>query len=131
MIEKYFWQIEKTIEEFPDIIFSSITKKIYSHTQGYIGGSIIFDNQHRLDFIEVKNTDREQKIKYRYHYMNENQEMLFRYDNAPHHREIETFPHHKHELNRVSVAKEPNLYNILLEIAQRRRSLRDPLRGAP
>lgn len=74
MIEKYFWQIvaiKKTIEEFSNIIFSSITKKIDSHTQGDISGSITFDNQHRLDFVEVKDTNRKQKIKYRYHYIYE------------------------------------------------------------
>ena len=37
--------------------------------------SIIFENNHRLDFIEVKNTDTKPKIKYRYHYMNEAQVM--------------------------------------------------------
>ena len=121
MIETYFWQIEKTINEFPNIRFSSLTKKIYNATQGYISGSITFDNEHRLDFVEVKNTDIEPKIKYRYHYMDENNKMIFRYDNAPHHSEVQTFPHHKHELDEISSSKEPNLYDVLLEISHRQR----------
>ncbi|MEI6708420.1 MAG: DUF6516 family protein, partial [Methylococcales bacterium] len=51
--------------------------------QGYISGSIIFETNNRLDFVEVKHTDVKQKIKYRYQYMDENQQMIFRYDNAP------------------------------------------------
>ena len=67
MIEAYFIEIEQTIREFPNVRFVSLTKKIYNATQGYIGGSIIFENNHRLDFVEVKNTDFQQKLKYRYH----------------------------------------------------------------
>jgi len=75
MIESYFLQIEQTIREFPNVRYLSLTKKIYNASQGYINGSIIFENNHRLDFIEVKNTDTKPKIKYRYHYMNEAQVM--------------------------------------------------------
>ncbi len=121
MIETYLIEIEETIREFPNVRFVSLTKKIYNATQGYIGGSIVFENSHRLDFVEVKNTDVQQKLKYRYHYMNENQVMIFRYDNAPHHVEVSTFPHHKHEGNDVGEAPEVSLYQVLLEIAQRQR----------
>jgi len=123
MIEAYFLQIEKVIQAFSDICFISLTKKIYSMNQGYISGSIIFKNNHRLDFIEVKNTDIKNKIKYRYHYMDEHQGMIFRYDNAPHHSEIQTFPHHKHEVEGVKASREPTLDDILLEIAQIQRDL--------
>jgi len=123
MIEAYFHQIEQTIREFPNIRFVSLTKKIYNVKQGYIGGSVIFENNHRLDFVEVKNTDSIQKLKYRYHYMNESQNMIFRYDNAPHHVEVATFPHHKHEADDIQSSHEPTLYEVLLEISQRQRQL--------
>lgn len=51
MIEVYFLQIEKVIQAFSDICFISLTKKIYSMNQGYISGSIIFKNSHRLDSV--------------------------------------------------------------------------------
>ena len=118
MIKNYFWEIEKAITEFTNVRFYNLTKKIYNTTQGYISGSIIFHNNHRLDFVEVKNTSVENKIKYRYHYMDSEQEIIFRYDNAPHHTEISTFPHHKHENNEIKPSNEPKLYDILLEIAK-------------
>jgi hypothetical protein len=124
MIETYFLQIEQTIQEFPNVRYLSLTKKIYNANQGYISGSIIFENNHRLDFVEVKNTDTQPKIKYRYQYMNEHQTMIFRYDNAPHHLGIKTFPHHKHELDEIKDSIEPTLYDILLEIAQKQRNLK-------
>jgi len=66
---------------------------------------------------EVKDTDIREKIKYRYHYMNENRKMIFRYDNAPHHRHVGRFPHHKHISDSVKESSEPDLKNILFEIA--------------
>ena len=117
MIEKYFLQIEHIIQEFSNIRSLSVKKKIYNVRQGYISGSIVFENGYRLEFAEVKNTDVIPKIKYRYQYMNENMEPIFRYDNAPHHSEIKTFPHHKHELDGVTASNEPSFSDVLTEIA--------------
>ncbi len=55
--------------------------------------------------------------------MNEDLGMVFRYDNAPHHVEITTFPHHKHEVDDIRASNEPTLYDVLLEIAQKQRRL--------
>jgi hypothetical protein len=55
--------------------------------------------------------------------MDEHQVMIFRYENAPHHAEITTFPHHKHEVDGIKASLEPKLDDVLLEIAQRPRNL--------
>ena len=122
MIEKYFGQIEKLIEDFPFIATYTLTKKVYNHKQGYIRGTINFVNGYYLDFVEVKNIDVEGKLKYRYQYMDAEKEEIFRYDNAPHHRHLKRFPHHKHIENEVIASSEPTLEGVLLEIAQHNRS---------
>ncbi|MFN5980286.1 MAG: DUF6516 family protein [Pseudanabaena sp.] len=53
--------------------------------------------------------------------MDENQVMIFRYDNAPHHAEVSTFPHHKHEGDDIKESPEIILCQVLLEISQRQR----------
>ncbi len=118
MIERYFLQLEHIIQEFSNIRSLTLKKKIYNARQGYITGSIIFENGYRLDFTEVKNTDLKSKVKYRYQYMNELMEQIFRYDNAPHHSDIKTFPHHKHEKKEVKESGEPSLFDVLTEIAR-------------
>lgn len=80
IIEAYFTQVEAVLRDFPSISASSIRKISYNSTQGYIGGTVMFGNGDRLDFIEVVNTAQVAKIKYRYQYMNANMTMLFRYD---------------------------------------------------
>jgi hypothetical protein len=121
MIEEYFLQIERTLLDFPNTFALSIKKKFYNTKQGYIGGTVVFKNGYRLDFLEVKDIDVKSKVKYRYQYMDEKQEMVFRYDNAPHHKDISTFPHHKHEFETIKASEEPSLFDVLLEVAQTER----------
>ena len=44
--------------------------------------------------------------------------MQFRYDNAKHHPEIETYPHHKHTPEGIEPSKEPSIEDVLDEIEQ-------------
>ncbi len=55
--------------------------------------------------------------KYRFHYMNSKEQIIFRYDNAPHHPEISTFPHHKHLRGKIISSFVPSLKDILNEIS--------------
>ena len=55
--------------------------------------------------------------KYRLHYMNNAGQMLFRYDNAPHHPEIESHPHHKHAPDKINPSNMPSMRDILNEIS--------------
>ena len=121
MIEDYFLQVEEILREFPSIRSRVLTQKIYNHFQGYISGKIVFENGHSLEFAEVVDTEQTTKVKYRYQYMDEKQLLIFRYDNAPHHKEVKSFPHHRHTPNKVTDSNEPGLNNILLEIARSQR----------
>jgi len=55
--------------------------------------------------------------KYRLHYMNSAGQMLFRYDNAPHYPEIDSYPHHKHTIDKIIPSSMPSLKDILNEIS--------------
>jgi len=58
-----------------------------------------------------------EKYKYSYHYENSSRDLIFRYDMAPHFKDIETYPHHKHLANdSVTASEEPFSGNILFEI---------------
>ena len=49
-------------------------------------------------------------------------EAVLRYNNAPHHPEVSTFPHHKHVEGRVEELKEPSLIAFLNEVKSRLRA---------
>ena len=56
------------------------------------------------------------KTDYSYHYQGSDGTLVFRYDNAPHHRQVATFPHHKHTTESISEATPPHLVDVLREI---------------
>jgi len=116
MIEEYFQKVGKVLQEFPFIRSRALAQKVYNQHQGYISGKIVFENGHLLEFTEVVDTEQTRKVKYRYHYMDEKQSLIFRYDNAPHHKEVKTFPHHRHSPREITEGDEPDLYGVLMEI---------------
>ena len=118
MIEKYFEEINQVIYFFRNIQSYFLSKKIYNDKQGYIKGTLIFDDNSQLEFAEVKNIEIKSKIMYRYHYMDANNQLIFRYDNAKHHKEIKTYPHHMHKEDKVLESAEINIFDVLLEIQQ-------------
>jgi hypothetical protein len=85
---------------------------------GYIEGSVTFTNNARLIFFEfLRQTATEvEREKYRYHFMDGRNQLAFRYDNAPHHAEIATFPHHKHLPEGLAESAAPHFADIFAEI---------------
>ena len=39
---------------------------------------------------------------YSFHWMDEDKNLIIRWDNAPYHRDISSYPHHKHIQNRIA-----------------------------
>ena len=61
--------------------------------------------------------DKIKRDKYSYHHQ-KNNELLIRWDNAPHHRELSTFPFHVHRKNSVYESKEMTVEEVLKEILE-------------
>jgi len=117
MIHSYFLLIRNCILSFNHIVEDhSISEKTYSDTKGFIEGIITFIDDSILEFSEVKNAEIIGKTKYRYHYRTSHNNMIFRYDNAKHFPDIDTFPHHKHLPQDVIRCKEPDIHCVLDEV---------------
>lgn len=117
MISKYFDKIREHIENYNHIIENyQFIEKIYSEERGFIEGIIFFIDESKLDFTEVKDIEFVSKIKYHYHFMDKNNNLIFRYDNSKHHKELKTFPHHKHSPENIYESSEPEIKSILSEI---------------
>ncbi|MGB3201371.1 MAG: DUF6516 family protein [Nodosilinea sp.] len=52
-------------------------------------------------------------IDYRYHFQDENNQMVFRYDSTPHFPDLPTFPHHKHLPDMVIATEKPDLAQVI------------------
>ena len=54
-------------------------------------------------------------LSYRYHFQNELNSLIFRYDNTPHFPDLESFPHHKHLPYKVIETKQPSICKVIEE----------------
>ena len=120
-IDDYFVSIERGLSQNPQIskIEEPITLLTSDDYNGLIRCRVTFWDGSFLDIYEVISTELGYpvRINYAYTYLR-NDQRVFRYDNAPHHPEIATHPHHKHISlkDRLAPADQPNLSQILAEI---------------
>ena len=70
-------------------------------------------------FLFVLESLRDNTLNYSYHWQDSENKLLVRWDNAPHHKLIETFPHHMHNPN-VQPSFMINLEEVLKFIEKKR-----------
>ena len=66
-----------------------------------------------LDFFE-HGADKNRR-RYSFHVF-QSRKMIIRWDNAPHHPEVESFPHHKHVRGKIEASNEMTLALVLSEL---------------
>lgn len=92
--------------------------------QALVEGRLRFWDGSLLKFVEVLQQRGAMigKLEYAYHYQDRQGTLIFRYDNAPHHPSVATFPHHKHVVapgqheERIEPATPPHLSAVLREV---------------
>ena len=95
--------------------YNSIDKIIILDLQSgdnfvYYKMQISFINKSSL-YVNEYNSVEERK--YSYHWQDHEDNLLIRWDNAPHHEDISTHPHHKHENKIIYASEEISLDDIL------------------
>ena len=111
MIRDYFGEVEKKLEEIKWLIKKkTIEFNLISEEMGTIKGKIVFVNNYALDFRELVS---EEHTDYRFHFMNGNNRLISRWDTAPHHKEITTFPFHLHTPEGVRECDKVNLIDVV------------------
>ena len=120
VIQKLVAEIEKTIDSSSIILLSSIQKYFGPGEETvYLKGQLTIIDSSTLK-ISIFATETHEILpidKYRLHYMNADGKMLFRYDNSPHHPEIDSYPHHKHTPDKIRPSNMPSIQDILNEIS--------------
>ena len=115
MIIDYFRSIEHLLNTSSLILDKNLDFKEFSSEEGMVRGSLLFLGGYVLNFMEYIQNGKE-RPKYSFNFTDGKRVIIFRYDNAPHHREIPTFPHHKHFGSNIQPSKEMGLAEILSEI---------------
>lgn len=116
LITQCFQDIESQIAGCIHVVETSITKDQRSLHIGIIEGKLLFTDESSLHFIEFVDVKGSAEVyKYAYHYQDRSGNIIFRYDMAPHHPEIPTFPHHKHTHSKGVIKSTPPTLALVLD----------------
>lgn len=121
MLKAHSAGTEAAIHDCPVVATYNLNTVQLSPNTGYLDGEVTFIDSSRLIFFEFlrQTATRLDREKYRYHYMDANNQSLFRYDDAPHHPGVATFPHHKHLPTGVTDSPAPKFADVLAEVETR------------
>ncbi len=121
-MRKFLEQFEKAVGSSPIVLSSHIEKHFGPSGETlYLRGSLRFIDSSMLEIAIFAAQDAHGIAvdKYRFQYMGSDGRMIFRYDNAPHHPDVVSFPHHKHSIDNVMPSSMPGIKDLLNEISAR------------
>ena len=98
----------KSIKNYEILDFKSFENGFYIKIK-----AIIINNTE----LFIREYTDEKERSYSYHWQDENKNLILRWDNAPHHSRIVTFPHHKHVKEKVKENFNIDCFSIIKEIS--------------
>jgi len=120
-IEEYFLEVKQALAKVQAFVLSSqITYDSRTITEGTITGKIVLIDKSELHIREYISIDNKklQRLTYRFHWQDEEKQLIARWDNAPHHPQIKTHPHHKHTSSIILESEEMTTIKLMQEIIQ-------------
>ncbi len=117
-IDEYFAGVRQLIQAVPDVYTERYEEQILTSIRENLRIRLQFSDQSLLEISEaiVLMGEEPRWLSYRYHYQSPRAGVVFRYDNAPHHPEVSTYPDHKHTGDIVLASPHPSIAQILAEV---------------
>ena len=120
MLQTYFDQIKRLMDRYATLAFvldAQVSFELRPGGQGYLTGKCLHVDDSELFFREYLDSvaGNLEKLMYSYHYHDDKQQLIFRYDNARHRPPLAT-QEHKHTQAGVEEAPAPELSTVLEEI---------------
>ncbi|MBI3327238.1 MAG: hypothetical protein HYZ81_11125 [Nitrospinae bacterium] len=122
-IEDDFTHIRQLMRGIPDGFAERYEAHILSVARGSLRIRLRFSDQALLEISDapVIVGGETRWLSYRYRYQDGFGRLVFRYDNAPHHPEVPTYPDHTHTREEVVPSSHPTIEQVLREVEGVRR----------
>ncbi len=119
MLESFLADLKASLTTSPIVKDIEILDEFITSVSGFLDCRVILIDGSELFVSEYFTVlkDRIKRDKYSYH-LQKNDELLIRWDNAPHHRELSAFPFHVHKKDGVHESKEMTVEDILEELSE-------------
>lgn len=116
----YLAQIEQAILQYSNIYVERYEEEILTPKRANLRIRLRFNQTYLLEINEaIIITDNQLEfLDYHYHFQDENNCLIFRYDSTPHFPNLQNFPHHKHLQNDVIASEKPEITQVLKEVNQ-------------
>jgi hypothetical protein len=117
LLSQYFGDIEDSIRRLESANVERYEEEVLSSSRANLRIRVRFLTGHLLEVNEaiVIEADQIKHLGYRYHFQDQQNNLIFRYDNTPHFPGLKSFPHHKHTKNKVEDSDEPLIFNVIKE----------------
>lgn len=115
-LEQYLSEIEAKVEKIP-VYVEQYQEQILTESRVNLRLRLRFETRHLLAINEAVGIDGNELIwlGYRYHFQDENNMLIFRYDDTPHFPDLDTFPHHKHWYDDAVASQRPAVTAVFEE----------------
>ena len=118
-ITGYFNHLLEIISKTEWIIHHELSFRQTDDREAYIRGELYLYGGfvlHAAEYVIIENNEFIKRPKYRYQLQDKENILTARWDNAPHHSEISTYPFHKHcKDGKIISSQEMNIYKLLDE----------------
>ncbi|HLA07980.1 MAG TPA: DUF6516 family protein [Anaerolineales bacterium] len=114
---EYYAAVQTAILAVPHIIQIDTSFDEVSESECYIRGILTLTGDYELHIAEyVITTPELKRLKYRYHLQSSDNQMIARWDNAPHHPEIKTHPDHLHVGEKIKANPPMDIPQVLADV---------------
>lgn len=116
-LASYLDGVEQAILSCQSVYVERYTEEILTPERVNLRIRIRFEQGHLLEINEaVVVEDELVTLDYRYHFQDQQNCLIFRYDNTPHFPTLVTFPHHKHLPDAVIACDRPSIVQVIEEV---------------
>lgn len=116
-LSQYLEGIEESIRKLDSVNVERYEEEVLTSLRANLRIRVRFLSGHLLEVNEaiVIEADQLKYLGYRYHFQDQQNNLIFRYDNTPHFPDLGSFPHHKHLKNKVENSEKPLVLNVIKE----------------
>lgn len=117
LLSRYLDKIEAEIRKLEDVYVERYEEEILTSDRINLRIRVRFKtgNLFELNEAVIIEGDQLERLNYRYHFQDRQNNLIFRYDNTPHFPDLENFPHHKHLRDGIMSSEEPTVAGVIEE----------------
>ena len=117
LLAPYLQDVEVALGALRNGYVELYTEELLTPDRANLHVRVRYDNGRLLEISEALVVEREslEHLDYRYHCQDRNNELVFRYDSAPHFPNLPSFPYHKHVAGSTLSVVRPAIGEVLIE----------------